>query len=81
MSYYKYLKYRTKYLALKGGYNPPTMWIDVYRFKITNYPSVPIGEISFGPLKKSTDLNGFIKPSSDLPEIIDNSFFSADYIT
>ena len=76
----KYLKYRNKYLALKGGFTPATMWIDVYRFKIMNYPSVSTGQISFGPIEKSTDLNGFIKPTSVLPEIIDNSYYSADYI-
>ena len=79
----KYLKYRNKYLALKNsiGGGPTSMWIDVYRFKIFNYSNKTEGEIKFGSLSKTTDINkGYVKSNSDIPDIIDNSYYSVDYI-
>jgi hypothetical protein len=79
---HKYLKYRNKYLALKNqiGGDHISMWIDIYRFKIFNYSNNTEGEIKFGSLSKTTDINkGYVKSESNIPDITDG-LYSVDYI-
>ena len=85
MSQLKYLK--CKYNLLKSKlqqktyHEVPSIYIDVYKFKLMNYSDKSSGEIFLGELSKTVDINkGIVKSISDIPDVNENSYYSIDYI-
>ena len=81
----KYIKYKTKYknlwIKMYGSSSilkqTPDLYIDVYKFKLLNYPSnLNERNITFGKLSKTSDINKGI-----IQHVIDEkSYYSIDYI-